>query len=219
MRWERTFEVSLPVERAWAAFLETERPEPWNRALTADAYYAGGGIEVEVEEEQPGERLRWSETAGDDRVEMEVTFTAVDTGTSITITRSGFGGGDAWLGLHSARWLGWVQAMHDYALSAEHGVEPVRHFRWRTDSGMLVVEAAAGLRVVAVDRGGWAESAGLQPGDVLLAIAGAPVYELSDLWTLHGVLEPERVVSVDAVRGGVAVAGEAPIPSFAGWGS
>ncbi len=119
MEWQRTFEYAAPVDEVWQAFYETDEPQVWNNPIKGDAYLARGSVEVEISELEPGRLVRWSETEGDDRIEMTVSLEAIETGTRLTLTRSGFGSGDAWVDLATARLLGWEDALHDLGVFLE----------------------------------------------------------------------------------------------------
>jgi len=213
MEWERTFDVAAEPKRAWQEFAESNEPQAWNNAFRGDPYFSNGAVRVEIQERDPERLLRWEESEGDDRVEMTVTFTETETGTRITIVRSGFGEGEDWAARHSARLLGWTEAMHDFAVYLATGIALDRlHFlHWRVSSQMAVVDVAGGLRVVWAAPGGWAATAGLEPGDLLVRIAGAPVFDRSDLWLLQVILEPGTNVSVEYVRAQALHQAVAPI--------
>lgn len=202
--WERTFQVAAEPARVWKEFTASEEPQSWNNVLRGDPYYSRGAVRVEMRDEQPEKLLRWDEIEGSDVVEMTVTFTEVETGTRITITRAGFGEGDAWEARHASRLLGWVQAMHDFAVYLQTGVAPGRmHFlHWACDPGMTIGEVSGGLRIVNVTSGGWAATAGLQPGDLVIGMADTAVFDRSDLWLLQTLLEPGGDVAVEYVRDG-----------------
>lgn len=209
--WERTFELAVPVTRAWHEFVESDEVQAWNNPFRGDPYFSGGSVEVVVTGKEAEHHLRWEEHEGEDRVEMTVTFTEAASGTRLTVTRSGFGRGDEWLSRHDARWLGWVEAIHDFGVYLRTGTALHRHFNWRSTTGMEVVERTGGLEVAALTPDGWAAEAGLRRGDLIVRVAGAPVFELGDLWLLHSVLRGGADVSVDYVRDAELRAGTAQI--------
>lgn len=203
-RWERTFHVAAEPARVWKEFTASEEPQAWNNVLRGDPYYSGGAVRIEVRDERPEKLLRWDEIEGSDVVEMTIAFTEVETGTRITITRAGFGEGDAWAARHASRLLGWVQAMHDFAVYLHTGVAPGRMhvLHWKSDPGMAISEVSGGLRIVSVTSAGWAAAAGLRPGDLVIGMADTAVFDRSDLWLLQTLLEPGGDVTVEYVRGG-----------------
>jgi hypothetical protein len=202
-QWERTFDLSVPVPEAWRRFHETDEPMPWNRVLSGDPYYSGGAVRVEGIEVDPEREVRWEEVEGDDRIEMTAAFTETATGTRITITRCGFGDGEAWAARSAARLLGWVHAINALAVHLETGALPpaiYRSARWL--SGADVLEETGGLRVVGVEEAGWAARAGLSPGDLLVAVGPVTVASISDLWVLHATLDPHAPVAARFVHDG-----------------
>jgi hypothetical protein len=217
MQWERTFEFSVPVQGAWEAFNDHSRPTEWNNVFVGDPYRGNGSITVEVLESVPEQVLRWSETEGDDRVEMTATFTATETGSRITLTRSGFGEGDEWAMRHTARLLGWEQSMHDFAVFVETGAFIERCLRVKSAPGMTLTEVAGGLRVLAVRPNEFAAKAGVEVGDLIVRMAGAAVFDRSDIWLFQALLEPGTETSVDYVRGGEILTGSAPMSTLAAW--
>ncbi len=217
MEWQRTFDFSVSVQRAWEAFNDHSRPTEWNNVFVGDPYRGQGSIAVEILESIPERVLRWSETEGDDRVEMTATFTETETGSRITLTRSGFGEGDEWALRHSARLLGWEQSLHDFAVFVETGAFVERCLRVKSAPGMTLTEVAGGLRVLAVRPNEFAANAGIEVGDLIVRLAGAAVFDRSDIWLFQALLEPGTATTVDYVRGGEVLTGSAPMSSLAAW--
>ncbi len=217
MQWERTFDFSVPVQRAWEAFTDHSRPTEWNNVFIGDPYRGNGSIAVEILESIPERVLRWSETEGDDRVEMTATFTETETGSCITLTRSGFGEGDGWAMRHAGRMLGWTQSMHDFAVFVETGAFIQRTFRVKSAPGMTLREVPGGLRVLTVRPDAFAAKAGLEVGDLIVRMSGVGVFDTSDIWLFLGLLEPGTETSVDYVRGGKVLTGSAPISTPDAW--
>jgi uncharacterized protein YndB with AHSA1/START domain len=108
--YERTFTVSVPVERAWRAMTDPEELSKWyfpfevSEDGSTRTEILGRERPSEVVEFEPQRMFRtrstitgeeaWGLTAG--TREMTVVFEAVDMGTRITITNSGFGEGADW---------------------------------------------------------------------------------------------------------------------------
>lgn len=218
MKWERSFEFSVPLSRVWEAFHELGEPAVWNvwdADLHDNAY--GGGLQIEVNEVEREGHITWQETFGDDRIEMTATFTETETSTRITLTRAGFGEGDGWIAMNEGRFLGWAQAMNDFGLYLETGVVMGRMHEMRSGIGMFVTDASGSLRVLGVAPGGFAATAGLEAGDIVIRMAGAPVFGQSDLWHLQRLLAPGTEVSVDYYRDGAPRSGRAALTE-ADWG-
>jgi len=66
----------------------------------------------------------------------------------------------------------------------------------------LGLKQAEGALVAAVQRGGPADKAGIQPGDVVVAFNGQPVQTTADLARLVGGTKPGTTVTVQVLRGG-----------------
>lgn len=194
--YERTFELAVPVERAWRAFTDAGELASWYAADVpvfeakpgGALKWAGSGLEVEgtVEEVEPNHRIRWTEGPGvlPGTTEVTVTFEEAGTGTRVTITQAGFGEGTQWEGHLESHALGWAQNMQDLAMFLETGVAPKRFMTWRSDLGFGVDETPAGARVRVVEAGGFAEQVGMAPGDYVLEVAGIPVFGRAELWAV-----------------------------------
>ena len=82
---------------------------------------------------------------------------------------------------------------------------------------MTLHEVAGGLRVLAVRPNEFAAKAGVEVGDLIVRVAGAPVFEQSDIWLIQALFEPGAELSVDYVRGGDVLSGSAPMSTLAAW--
>lgn len=205
--WERTFSISVPVERAWRAFTHpdeigvlftspvegTTDPRDGLRVLEADRH----------------RRLRWAAERADlpERAEFTVTFESSANGTRITMTRCGFGEGEDAEVFSEANALGWEHGMHDLVAYLETGRVLKRHYDacGLSCTGMVYRDADAGLHVLRVLPGTFADQAGLRRGDVVVRLAGVPVYRRSDLWTLLSVLPAGTDADVQVIRDGEVV--------------
>jgi uncharacterized protein YndB with AHSA1/START domain len=212
--FRKTFSVAVPVDRAWSAFTEpaelaawygadVEAFEPWPGGRAA---YRMGEARVEgaVEEVEVGRRLRWTEGPGllPAATEITVVFEATETGTRITLTHAGFGDGEDWLGDLDGHAHGWTHELADLALYLETGIVARRAFAWRARLGVVPLDSAAGVRMGRVIDGGAADRAGIRDGDLLLRLAGAPVFDISDLWMFLAAHQPGESVDVEYVREG-----------------
>lgn len=227
-RLEHTFVVAVPVERAWQAFTDGAERSQWEAPEYAIDPRPGGKlrwrippwdpVEGEVLEVEPHRRLATTEGAGilDGATQVTVTFESVERGTRITVVQSGFGTGAGWQDQLEGHRHGWLRSLRDLALYLEAGVASRRFFaRWRCDLGMFLSETFTGLRVTEVLPGGWAEEAGLRPGDLLLYVAGLPVFERTDLWAFQIARRPGDNLAVEAAREGDRVHGDAPLRPIA----
>lgn len=217
MEWQRTFEFTAPIDKVWEAFYETDEPQVWNNAIKGDAYVAGGAVQVEVVELEPPRLVRFTESEGDDRIEMVVSLEAIESGTRLTVTRSGFGSGDDWIDKNTARLLGWENALHDLGLFLESGLALGRIHEWKSAFAVTLTEVPGGLRARSVLAGGFGDQAGVQPGDLVIRIAGVPVFDRSDQWFVQRMFDPGDEVSIEYVRGGELLSGRAPMSPPSMW--
>jgi hypothetical protein len=182
-RFEATFIVAVTPEEAWRA-LEHGRPtapgEPWR--LPA---FEAPADELEVE---PGRSLRVRKAAEPCKgTEIAITLEAAGSGTRITVVQSGFGA--AFESAANVLEVGWTHIVADLALFLERGVAGGRHLMPWGGLGCTVRAVPAGLEVTAV-HGGTATALGLDRGDILVAVNGAPV-----------VVERELAAVLRAARG------------------
>ncbi|MGB2694087.1 MAG: SRPBCC domain-containing protein [Dehalococcoidia bacterium] len=213
-KYERTFVVAVPVERAWQAFVEREGREAWmsppgrDPIENPDAEYPAPGFpkpEMKVGDVREHELLSWSNhfTTRDGMpgwVETTVTFEETGNGTRITVTRSGFGEGPEWDLFAQSTGLGWDDSMVDLVAYLETGVNVSRHFSGRSSIGAGMWESPAGLRVVNIAPDGFADEAGVQEGDLLVSIGGAGVYRRADVWFLQREHGPGEEMDVTYIR-------------------
>ncbi len=212
-KYERTFTLAVPPERAWRAFTEPREMEAWfrDRVHEFDARPGGRvryemvGITVEgvVEEARPHRLLRW--TAGPGLLPgptvISVSFERVGGGTQITITQSGFGDGDEWLTELEDHALGWNQLITDLSLYLGTGVSFKRMPTWRVWLGARFTDTPAGVEVVDVSPDGFAARAGIQPGDLLVQLGRAPIFSRSDLWLVQREHDPGEEMDAAFIRG------------------
>ena len=185
MKWEKTFEFSGAVADVWEAFTNGKAEHRvWD---PENPYLSGGALRTEWVEREQNTLLSWKTMSGDDVVsEMTVVFNETETGTRISITSEGFKIPDF---LHESRMRGWTEMLWDLELYFRTGtmLDRLHKRRWGR-LGMSVSGAGYGLCVVGVGDDTPAKAAGLQEGDVVIRIADAPVFELSDLWLLESAL-------------------------------
>ena len=77
--------------------------------------------------------------------------------------------------------LGWDESLADLALLVEHDIRLTRHLAYRSSLGAAIRNAPAGVEIVAVTAGTFAAELGLRPGDLLVQLGEAPVFDRSDL--------------------------------------
>ena len=211
-RIEKVFTLAVEPSRAWELFARLgEERAKWEASTYEIDPVAGGRFrwtigqyvgEGEVLEAVPEKLLRQHEQTMHENSEITVTFEAVESGTRITITHAGFGDGE-WQDWLDGTSLGWDQSIHDLFAYVETGVVARRFVMPFDNLGLRMHETAAGLRVDEVATGQLAHQAGVTDGDLLLTIAGAPVFRIGEVWAaLRLVGGTDRDVTVEYVHDG-----------------
>lgn len=211
--YERTFSVSVSVDRAWRACTDPDELAQWFFTPTGnhenEARFDLFGTEVAwtILELDPPHRLRYSQNGGQvprlpGPIETCMTFEADGAGTRISITHSGFGVGDDWATALESISQGADESVADLILYLETGVGFARHPMERSYHGIQAREVPAGLVVHAVDPGTFGAALGLEPGDLLVEVGGAPVFGYRELSTVARMTPVHSEVSVSWIRGG-----------------
>jgi uncharacterized protein YndB with AHSA1/START domain len=202
--FERSFVVEAPIERVWRAFTEPDELEVWHGTAEVFEAVEGGRIrfadpghppmEGSVEEAVPYRRLRWR-IHGDQSV-VDESFEELDGRTRVTIRHASEE--DEWPEHElEAITLGWDESIADLVLLVEAGVRFIRHMTLRSRIGAATRNTAAGVEIVSVSAGTFAAGVGLEPGDLLLQVGEAPIFDRSDLVLL--MREHEPGVELEAV--------------------
>jgi uncharacterized protein YndB with AHSA1/START domain len=211
--YERTFSVSVPMERAWRACTDPDELAQWFFTPTGtddgEARFDLFGTEVAwtILELDPPRRLRYRQSGGSvpqlpGPIETCMTFEAEGTGTRISITHSGFGDGDDWATALESISRGADESLADLVLYLETGVGFARHPMEGGYHGIQAREIPAGLVVHAIDPGTFGASLDLQRGDILVAVGGAPVFGYRELWTVARATAAGSEVTASWIRGG-----------------
>ena len=205
-RWERTFEIGIPLDDVWNAFTDAEF-----RAKLLTAPPGSRGAKRPQDERQhvlevdPKKRIRWAQEHEDlpERAEFTVVFEEREGGSRITVTRCGFGEGEVAEVFGKSNGLGWTHGFMDMIVALETGQFVKRHYDGAglSGMGMRYDEREWGLEVLHVSPDTFASEAGLTRGDRLIRIGGAPVYTRSDLWLLNAVHAPGSELEVEFIRG------------------
>lgn len=218
--YEKTFVVSVPVERAWQVFTDPAEREKWmvppgrDPSVDPDKAIVEGTVpdQIKIGDVEPQKRLNWQQGFSIEGqvgwVDTTVVFEETESGTKITVTRSGFGDSETWRLLRESTTLGWDHAIADLTAYLEHGVPGGRHFAPRGSIGATMHATQAGVCIADVVPGGFAEEAGLQRGDLLLMLGGAPVIERAQVWSLEAAFKPGQEIEVTYVRDGQAHTGK-----------
>jgi uncharacterized protein YndB with AHSA1/START domain len=204
-RWQRTFEVSAPVERVWRAFTDPEERAKLVTPTKSAPPDPNASLAPEVLEVQPLKLLRWAQHGGSlpERAEFTVVLESKDGGSRFTVTRIGFGESEDADVFSEANALGWECGFMDLVLYLETAQIVQRHYFGSIESvtGMAYRERDWGLEVLRVGPGTFAAEVGLARGDRLVRIGAAPVYERSDLLVLLAEHSPGTLLEVEFIRG------------------
>lgn len=186
--YQKAFVVGVPVEQVWRALTDLEELNKWFFPIAPSGEgdsvvnILGSETTFSVREFDAPNKIVYADTgaglwpAVPFPTETTIVLEAIDTGTRFTITRSGFGSGEDWEHIVTAHRIGTDEGFADLILYLETGVALPRHPVERSWHGLFVEQAGAGLRVRAVQPTSFADRLGLQPGDLLVELGGAPVF-------------------------------------------
>ncbi len=191
MNWQRTFDFTRSLPEVWAAFVDQQPDFTWNDVLPQ--------AQVDV----ATHRISWSDYQDDIGVEMSMVlvFQRSGDGTRVTLTRSGAGEGDMFEVRQASKMVAWGEVMHDLAVYLETGEDLRRLHMQRCATGIQLEEVQGGMRVTDTVPGSFGERAGLEAGDLVVQLAGVPVFDRHDLWLLQRLVEPGDETSVRFARG------------------
>lgn len=204
-KWEKTFEIAVPVERVWEAMTNREELQVLLSPPPGKGLDEGPLQRMEILEAVPLKKLRWSQESPSTPVKYEftVTFESREVGSSITVTRFGFGEGEDADIFATSFGLGVEQGYRDLVLYLETGHLVHRHYNGcsRSAMGICYEETPGGIRVRRVGEKGLGADAGLQGGDRIVRIDDVPVYTRSDVWVLNSLHAPGAELDVEFIRG------------------
>ena len=198
IRTETTFDVASTPAEAWKALEELRA-----RAAGPDEWWLPGfecrGAEVEVEHGQRLTVRKLDQPCADTIIAL--TFEHHDTGSRIRVVQSGFD--DAFVEMAGdAFWIHGEHIFADLHLFFETGVIARRAWRPWAPLGVGVGVEPFGVRVTIVAAGSWADRLGLRSDDVLLTVAGAPLYTARELGVVERIVHAGHDVAATWVRDG-----------------
>jgi hypothetical protein len=205
-KWQRTFEVRVPVERLWQSLRDNNE---YGRILAwpdTTPEQAANPQKKRVIEAEPMKLVKF-EQRGDgfaDRAEFTIVMESTETGSRFTFTRCGFGDGDAADVFGESNFLGYCHGLCDLIFYLETGQAALRHYKDCAQSctGMIYKEYDWGVKVLDIVEKSFASEVGLVHGDRIVRIGGVPVYTRNDIWGLVTEHGPGTELTVDYVRGG-----------------
>lgn len=221
-KFEKTFVVAVPVERAWKAMTDPAELNKWYFPYqvaedgTAQVEILGEKRTSEVVEFEANHMFRtrtvftgregWGIEPG--TREMTVVFEALESGTRITITHSGFGENEDLSGVMR----GQKETIADLILYLETGIAfPRHHHGEKSWIGFKARELGAGLEVLSVQRGTFADGLRLEPGDLLVELGGASVFGFAELQFFTKEHGPGERAGAAWVRNGQLMRGSAEL--------
>jgi hypothetical protein len=202
-RFEATFRLRIDRPTAWRRLTENATTDEGEHL-----WLAGFDSQATIVDADPPGRLHASKDdepcAGTDIV---VTLEDDDVGVRIHVVQSRFG---AWLPeRYQMMSVGWRYIVADLETFLATGVHARRHLRAWGDLGADASAIDGGIRVDRIREGGLASRLGLDDGDLLVTLAGAPVASLDDLVTVLRVLDTDGVPAAEWIRSGSLVTARA----------
>ncbi|MCE7002671.1 SRPBCC domain-containing protein [Kibdelosporangium philippinense] len=223
-KFQKTFALSVPVDRAWQAFTDAKDLEVWLTGTVQEADVRQGGriawaeddygrLVWDIVEADPPNKLVYKESSSILPVptDVTVTFEESQSGTKITVTQAGFGEGENWQTHLDNVGLAWVQTLAALDLYLRTGARFDRFFTFQSGLGMLTDDLLAGPVVLSVDDGAFAAKAGIQRGDIILKLGTAPVFSRSDLWLFNREHPIGEEVEVTYARSGEVLTARAAL--------
>ena len=182
-RFEATFVLGILRPEAWRRLTE----HPVDDGDVAHYWLPGFDATARVTAEAPEERLEAVKVdqpcAG---TIIVVTLESASEGTRITVVQSGFADMATVLGDLLA--VGWRHIVADLETYLATGAHAGRHLRPWGDLGAETATRHGGIAIGEVRPDSLADRVGLHSGDLLVALAGAPVANQDDLTTILRVL-------------------------------
>lgn len=213
--FEESFVVAMAPDAVWQALTERTVDAdgdgelhyvlPGFPSLTPLGVVGASCTPVEVEE---GRLLRLTKDhhpcAG---TEIAVRLEQAEKGTRITIVQSGFGAFLDLVGRDTAFGHG-HQIVNDFRLYIERGLT-VPGAAWGANLGASPRQTPVGLEILSVQPDGFAASAGMKEGDLLLTLRGIRLHDLQQLWTVLALTQAGSEAVATWARGRRAMDGKA----------
>lgn len=132
--------------------------------------------------------------------EIAIQLEQAGTGTRITVVQSGFDAAFLEIAGRDVVFGHGEQIVADLALYVERGVLAPGKV-WGAQLGATTRNRIYGLEVATVHPGGFAEKAGLQNGDVLVALCGVRIYDLAMLTAVLAMTDVGTEAAAAWIRG------------------
>lgn len=212
---EFTSTFNVPTERVWRAFTQPAELECWYTTRVKELELRPGGRFIttidkvgdtggQVTAVEDGKFLAWTEEARflPAPTEISITFIEKPEGMNLAIKHAGFDDDPLWMGAYDTHVLGWANHIANLHLYLETGLAMARTISWKSDFGAAFAAVPSAPMILAAAPHSCAEQAGLRRGDLLIAMAGAPVFTLSDVWLIVREHDSGTEIEVTYVRDG-----------------
>ena len=199
-RFETTFRIRIDRDTAWRRLTENatsdERDQLWLPGFDSQATI--------VDADPPGRLHATKDDEPCAGTDIVVTLEDDEIGVRIHVVQSRFG---AWLPeRYEMMSVGWRYIVADLQTYLATGVHARRHLAPWGDLGAAATAIDGGIRVDRIAEGGLASRLGLDDGDLLVRLAGAPVASLDDLVTVLRALDPDGAPAAEWIRSGSLLA-------------
>ena len=191
--------VARPAADVWQSLVRVdEHGQPaWLGVWPRAAEFESTGAVTDVREGESMRVHKHSEPCRDSEILLAIDAREADT--RVLVVQSSL---PEWVhGSPETFVVGGDQIVADLVLYLERGVVVSRHSMPWAFPGFVACQVAAGLEVSWVMPGGYAERAGLEPGDLLISLGEAPVVTQLCLQALLRVHRSGRPLPITWVRG------------------
>ena len=200
--------VDSELRSQWEACSYTIEPRQGGRYRWEIPGHGGEGVIEAFEPEKLLVQYDASGTHGESRQSFR--FSEYTPGnTRLELVHEGLPGPD-----HvSSVTLGWQQALADLVVWLRYGVCADRFGRAMQHLGFYPLEQPEGLVINQLEPEGVATVAGLQVGDLLLAVDGVPIFSRPELWVCMRAAKPGDRLALEYVRDGALLQTELVFPA------
>lgn len=133
---------------------------------------------------------------------MTEKFTELGSGLCVEVTHQRFGDLQKWEAFGTSFRRGWDEAFCDLIVYVRTGVRMARHIDDRRASiAAWPLQRDWGIELAEVFPGGYSDQVGMVPGDTLLKLDRAAIYNVADIWTFAGARPAEDQVEATFIHG------------------
>ncbi len=227
-RYERTLNFPISIARAWALFTDPKETSAW---LLPFVEKDSGKSETTIDGQPPvslevltAERQRKLHTVmkgGNipDSTEMIATFGEENGRSRVNVVHFGFGDAERWQIFGTSFSRGWDEAIADLILYVRTGINLPRHIDDRRASiAAWPCRREWGIEITDVFAGGFSDQAGMRPGDILVKLGRAGIYDVADIWTFARARAAGDEVEATYMRGKTLLTGKGRLSRFEDFG-